>query len=208
MKQLRPGLFLMDASAMANSYLLLRDDRVLLIDPGFTWQLSALGRELVTAGLSPYHVTDILLTHYDVDHAQSAAEWARRTGARVWLGGADADVLRTGQAPSTPLRQLLRHWLPELPPGLVELRGEVEIGSGVRAIPTPGHTPGSYAFVVGDAAFIGDTAMTRRNGQLTAMPALLMTDVAQGDRTRAALADMPIRLFCAGHTPPVERALA
>lgn len=74
----------------------------------------------------------------------------------MWLGAPDADMLRTSRAPRTPLRRVMGRWLPELPHRLVELRGEVEIVPGLRAIPAPGHTPGSYACVSSDVAFIGE----------------------------------------------------
>lgn len=206
-EQLRPGIFRMDASGMANTYLVDLDGRVLLVDPGMTRQLNPLAREFRDAGRSPFDVTDLLLTHYDFDHTQAAAEWARRTGATTWMSAVDAEILRTGRVPDTPFRRFVGWFpLPELPTGLVELSGEVEIVPGLVALPAPGHTPGSYAFVVGDVAFIGDAAQSRRDGELRPMAAMLMSDVAQGDATRAMLTSLPVRLFCTGHTTPTERA--
>lgn len=50
--------------------------------------------------------------------------------------------------------------------------------------------------------------MTNRNGELGPTPAYLMTDVAQGNATRTVLSALPVRLYCAGHTPPVDRTVA
>lgn len=206
MLQLRPGLFRLESARAANAYLLEHAGRVFLFDPGLRFQLNPLAREIRDSGRSAYDVTDIVLTHYDVDHAQIAAEWSRRTGAPVWLGAADAEILRTRVAPTTPFRTAMgRLSMPELPADPIELRGEIELVPGLRAIPAPGHTPGSYAFVWRDVALIGDAARTDSSGRLIPTPALLMSDVRQGDATRAALDALPVRLFCAGHTPPAER---
>lgn len=93
MRLLRPGLWAMESSSSwgCNTFLIADAGRVLLVDPGPSFQLNPLARELRAAGRSPYDVTDILLTHYDQDHSRSAAEWRRRTQATVWLGADDAE---------------------------------------------------------------------------------------------------------------------
>jgi len=94
-------------------------------------------------GRSPYDVTDILRTHYDWDHTDSAAEWPLRTGATVWLGATDAEVLRTGRVTGIRLRRFVC-WLLRMsgfPRGTVELNGEGAVAPGLTALPTPGHTP-------------------------------------------------------------------
>ncbi|CAN5169800.1 hypothetical protein BH11ACT1_BH11ACT1_16750 [soil metagenome] len=104
MLQLRPGLWAMQPSSWGcNTFLIAHAGRVLLVDPGPAFQLDRAARELRAAGRSPYDVTDILLTHYDWDHARSAAEWQRRTGATAWLGAADVEILRTGMVPDPEL---------------------------------------------------------------------------------------------------------
>lgn len=151
MLMLRPGLWALESSSSwgCRTYLLADAGRVFLVDLGPSFQLNPVARELRASGRSPYEVTDILLTHHDWDHAHSAAEWRRRTGATVWLGAADAEMLRTGTVPGTRLRRFAC-WLfrlSELPEGTVELSGEVTVTAGLTALPTPGYTPGHYAFV-------------------------------------------------------------
>ncbi len=160
MLQLRPGLWAMESSSLwgCNTYLIDGGARVFLVDPGPSFQLDRVARELRAAGRSPYGVTDILLTHYDPDHSRSAAEWRRRTRAAVWLGAADADILRTHRVPGPWFRRFMMAvlGLAELPEGTVEMRGEVTIVPGLTALPAPGHTPGHYAFLWQDVALIGD----------------------------------------------------
>ncbi|CAL8978538.1 Hydroxyacylglutathione hydrolase [Propionicimonas sp. T2.31MG-18] len=210
MKLLRPGLWAMESSSSwgCETYLLATAGRVFLVDPGPSFQLNPLARELRASGRSPYDVTDILLTHYDWDHTHSAAEWRRRTGATVWLGAADAEILRTGSVPGTRLRRFAC-WLfrmSELPQGTVEMNGEVTVAPGLTALPTPGHTPGHYAFVWGDVALIGDAAVSGPDGELLPFtPRQLMTDPDQADATRTKLTALPVRMFGPGHSPAVER---
>ncbi|CAN5169509.1 hypothetical protein BH11ACT1_BH11ACT1_16740 [soil metagenome] len=78
---------------------------------------------------------------------------------------------------------------------------------GLTAVPSPGHTPGHYAFVWHDVALVGDAALTGADGELTPFaPRLLMTDPAQGDATREMLSALPVRMFCPGHSAAVERS--
>lgn len=213
MLRLRQGLWAMESSSPwgCKTYLLSTAGRVFLFDPGPSFQLDVLAREMRASQRSPFEVTDILLTHYDWDHTHSAAEWQRRTGATVWLGAADADVLRTGIVPGTRLRRfacgLFR--LSDLPEGTVELSGEVTVTDGLRALPTPGHTHGHYAFLWQDVALIGDAAVTGPDGQLRPFtPTQMMTDRDQGDYTRELLSALPVRLFCPGHSNAVDRQRA
>jgi hydroxyacylglutathione hydrolase len=209
MQLLRPDLWALDSSGRwgCTTYLIAADDRVFLVDPGPSLQLNPVARELKAAGRSPLDVTDILLTHYDQDHTRSAPEWQRRTGATVWLGAADAELLRTRDFPGSAMRRFMV-WLlrpPQLPEGTVELRGEVTLAAGLTALPTPGHTPGHYAFLWRDAALIGDAADSGPNGELVPFPRYMMTDPTQADATREMLSSLPVRIFCPGHSAAVER---
>lgn len=207
MRELRSGLWAMESPRMsAHGYLLTTAGRVFLVDPGMSFDFKVLSRELAASGRSPRTVTDILLTHYDIDHASSAAEWQRRTGATVWLGAEDAEILRSGTAPATRFRRIMARWLPTLPANVVELRGEVTIAPGLTAVPTPGHTPGHYAFLWEDVALIGDVAVGARNGELRS-DGFRAADAAQADATMAMVEALPVRAFCPGHGHIVERTL-
>ena len=212
MIRLRPGLWRMESSSSwgCNTYLIEDAGRVFLVDPGPKFQLDRVARELRAAGRSPYDVTDVLLTHYDQDHSRSAAELRRRTGATVYLGAEDAQILRSHKVPGSWQRRFMMRLLglAELPEGTVELRGEVAISPGLTALPSPGHTPGHYAFLWRDVAFIGDAANCGPDGELVPFDRALMTDPVQADATREMLSSLPVRLFCAAHSNPVERGTA
>lgn len=106
--------------------------------------------EALTKGTT---VKFILLTHGDYDHLQALAEMKRATGAPVAIHSKDARNL------------------PEPPDRFIEDGDVFEFGSSsVRAIYTPGHTPGSISLVTdeillsGDTLFPGGPGNTKRPG--------------------------------------------
>ena len=95
----------------------------------------------------------ILLTHGDYDHIQALKEMKKRLDAPIAIHEADA------------------HSLSEPPDRLIKDGDVFQFGgSSVRAIHTPGHTPGSISLVVEDILLSGDTLFpggpgnTKRDG--------------------------------------------
>ena len=205
MKQLTRDAFWLTSSVGAHCYWLDAGDRVAIIDPGMKGGLNPVARELRAAGRSPYEVTDILLTHYDIDHTGAAAEWQRRTGARTWIGAADAAIL-TGAVPppATPFRQFLSMFTPvELPGKLQLIEGDTELWPGLIALHTHGHTPGHHSFRYDRVLFVGDTALADSNG-LRPMQPFLMSDIMQGLADLARLQATGAEWVCCGHSDPVR----
>jgi glyoxylase-like metal-dependent hydrolase (beta-lactamase superfamily II) len=207
MKQLTDRAYWLESAAGAHCYWLDAGERVAIIDPGMKRGLNPVARELRGAGRSPYEVTDILLTHYDIDHTGAAAEWQRRTGARTWMGAADAAILTGAVPPGTAFRQAMsRLGLPELPGNLHLLDGDTELWPGLVSLHTPGHTPGHHAFRSGEVLFVGDTALAK-DGRLQPGPALLMTHRGQALADLARLRTLDVEWYCCGHSDPVRRRL-
>jgi hydroxyacylglutathione hydrolase len=207
MKQLTTQVSWLTDSVGANCYWIdLGPDQVAIVDPGTLLGLNRVARELRRAGRSPYEVTEILLTHGDVDHAHAAAEWQRRTGARTWLGAADAAILTGAARPVSSLRQVTsRIASPELPRNLHLLEEDAEILPGLVALKTAGHTPGHHSFVFGGVLFAGDAAQCTL-GRLVPMPAFLDDDVRHSAAALSHLSALEVDWYCCGHSDPAERA--
>jgi glyoxylase-like metal-dependent hydrolase (beta-lactamase superfamily II) len=110
---------------------------------------------LETASQGGYDVKWVLETHAHADHLSSACYIRERTGARIAIGRGIRAVqenfirvfnLDDLQADGSQFDRLLVE-------GDVINLGSLEI----RVMETPGHTSDSVSYLVGDAAFIGDT---------------------------------------------------
>jgi glyoxylase-like metal-dependent hydrolase (beta-lactamase superfamily II) len=102
--------------------------------------------QLATLGLKPEQIAMVGISHYHFDHVGQAADFPQ---AKLLIGKADFDALKTEPAPFGADPKLLAHWLKEN--GTVEtVTGDKDIyGDGsVTMLAMPGHTPGSTALLV------------------------------------------------------------
>ena len=94
----------------------------------------------IAAATEGTRVKAILLTHGDPDHIDALDDLKARLGVPVGIHSADAARL------STP------------PDFLLDEGQDYPVGAGsLRVLHTPGHTPGSICFLVGDTLIAGDT---------------------------------------------------
>ena len=205
MKQLTESVYWLRSAVGGRCYWLEADDRVAIIDPGLLPGLSRLTDELRRGGRSPNQVTDILLTHHDSDHAQTAATWQKRNGARVWLGIEDVAVLARAADPSSRIRRLSSRLVHvELPDRIQPIVGDTELWPGLTALHTPSHTPGHHCFRWRDVLFVGDAARAK-NGRLVPSPAWQMSDLRRSPAELARLRALPVTWYCPGHSDPTRR---
>ncbi|WP_299169259.1 MBL fold metallo-hydrolase [uncultured Arthrobacter sp.] len=209
MRTISGSCYQLQRSRGANGYLVRTPSHTAVIDPGMANGYDAVLGELRDAAPIVGEVTDILLTHYDPDHAQVALRLQHELGARVWLGAADAAILRRVVPPPTRVRRLLLRVAPvDLPDPLTELDGERELFEGLTAFPLPGHTPGQMAFQLDDVLFSGDAVRVERNGRIKRFFSALNSDNPQAARTTAELQRRidagGISWICPGHNPPAR----
>lgn len=142
-----------------NCWALVDEPGVTLVDAGL--QRPGLLRALGRLGIAPTDVTRVLLTHGHPDHVGGVARLRRAGGgAEVRVGTGDREIVTAGAPqpggdPDTRAGRL-RNRLPDPPgfgppPPVPDARaledGEVlDVGGGLVAVATPGHTPGHLAF--------------------------------------------------------------
>jgi hydroxyacylglutathione hydrolase len=199
MEKLSNGAFQLTKSRGANGYVIPLGDTYAVVDPGMKSGALPVIAELAAAGLAQ-SISHILLTHYDIDHAGSAKALTEATGAKLWIGRADADVLAGRRPPGTFSRRITSSiGRPKLPAEVHFLRESPDFPADITAVPTPGHTPGHHAFVWNRAVFSGDAVMVNPDGSMKQFPRLLITDKAQALASTAVLEALEVDWICPGH---------
>ena len=156
------------------AYLIKDGDSVVLIESGPGSTLAALEAGLAKEGLSPRHVTHVLLTHIHLDHA-GAAGWLAKHGARVCVHPVGAPHMLNPEkliASATRIygermESLWGEFLPVPQSQLTVLNDAEEIVIGnLRFIPinTPGHAKHHYSYLFEDVLFSGDVGGVRIPG--------------------------------------------
>ena len=177
--QIASGLYRV-GSDVVNSYLIVEEDGVTIIDAGLPRYWKLLERELAAIGKSLDDVRALILTHGDTDHIGFAARLYHEKGIVPRIHEADIDRARlkvkkpnTGWGPVKigPVAGFL--WYSARRGGLrikpatelsaVADNDVLDVPGSPRIIHTPGHTPGSVTVHVPavDALFLGDTMTTR-----------------------------------------------
>jgi glyoxylase-like metal-dependent hydrolase (beta-lactamase superfamily II) len=187
-----------------NIYLVRGADGDTLVDPGPVGTAPLL---LALDRRGEYRLARVLLTHAHPAHAGSAARVARGTGVRVYVHADDAPFLDGTREPLLPsgrrgqLMAALGRVVDLCPPvyRLEPLPLDAPI-AGLRALPTPGHTPGHVClWHEADGALLSGDALVVDGGE----PALPTPSLSHDpERARAALAvlrALPIRHLLPGH---------
>ena len=181
-------------------------DPVLDFDPA-TARTSTASADRLLAFLRGYRLTVdwILETHAHADHLTAASYLQEQTGAKVAIGRGIIQVQQRFSA--------LFGLGPEFPTDgsqfdrLFDEGDTFQIGalSGLT-LATPGHTDDSLTYLIGDAAFVGDTLFAADTGTARA-------DFPGGDahklyRSIQKLFSLPgeTRIFLCHDYPPAERA--
>ena len=116
-------------------------NRCILVDPGY--EAAKILLFLEEKDLTP---EAILLTHGHFDHVGAVRELAEKTGCPVYLHPEDTSM--PAELTGGPL-----YYTHPLQKGQTLSLAGMEIG----VLHTPGHTPGSVCFAIGELLFTGDT---------------------------------------------------
>ena len=150
------------AGQMANFMYLIGDRasrEAVIVDPA--WDVSGLMDQAAADG---FEVVGALVTHYHPDHVggnlfgfevDGLAQLLERKGVPIWVNKHEAEGLKlvTGVSDGD---------LRKVDSGATLELGDVEI----RFLHTPGHTPGSQCFLIGDRLVAGDTLFVQGCGRV------------------------------------------
>ena len=206
-----PGVWWLHGTRGSNAYLVEADDGSLaLVDTGFASSAEAILAEVAAFGRP---LAAVLLTHLHRDHSGAAGEVCEKTGARLHLGRADCLehdgqlVLRSRVGRSHVSRFLFSRSHAahiQLVPVDQPLECECEPLPGIRAFHVPGHTDGSYCFIVdrAGAAFVGDLVISH-GGTLTRSMKMANRDDIQYLESIRRFAEVAPAAGLPGHGTPV-----
>jgi glyoxylase-like metal-dependent hydrolase (beta-lactamase superfamily II) len=165
---------------MVNSYIIDGDEGVTLVDTLVRGREGAIAQNLNEIGRSLADVRAILLTHSHFDHTGSAAAVKEASEAGVYAPEADTPAIEGAvRPPLPPVRWYYQpmFWLsllfPDAPPVTVDHFVSEDAGErlpgDLRAIDTPGHTPGHTSYLLdrgGGLLLVGDAAWTTKDGRV------------------------------------------
>lgn len=219
-----------------HAYLLDTPEGMILIDALGRADARTILSEMQRLGFSPQKLKHIILTHGHITHVKGAATLQRLSGARVYVGAAEKEIIE-GRAPSglttwvpqRPWQVLPQQYLLNLshllwkrgiklsalvpPPVTVDqtLSDGQKIGP-LRVFHTPGHSPGCFSFYwpEEEALILGDAVVTWPKLELGWKG--LTEDYAQNVASLRRLLEQAekerwrVRTLATGHGPPVEFA--
>ena len=197
-----------------NAFIIDGDEGVVLIDTGLPRQEGIVIDGLAEIGRAITDVVAILITHGHVDHVGGAAAIAGASSGRLYAARADTPMIE-GRVPKAPPPVMERipfmgRIMSRLPSGTpVRVDHIIEdpdttLPTDIRAVPTPGHTPGHTSYVLersGGILFVGDAAVATRSGRIRRGWMNRSTPVF--DDSIRTMADLDFAVACFGHARPI-----
>ena len=175
---------------------------MVLFDTGYPGQFEEISKEIARCGFKPEQVTKVLLTHQDIDHIGSAKIF-REMGAEIMAHIEEAPYIQ-GDRPLTKIADAETH-VDKFTPDMLAFYENLKVSAkdayvhvdsllsdgqtinvcgGIKAIHTPGHTPGHVAFMLCDSGIIvcGDAANID-DGRLIGSNPMYTHDTAAAERS-------------------------
>lgn len=149
----------------ANTFVLVENNNCIVVDCGIDGE--SLYKQIVAMGLN---LLAIFVTHGHFDHIRGVAELKRLSGAPVYCGKGESDIINSSKNLAKIVGTICEHFAVDK-----ELSDEEEVkvcGFDIKRIATPGHTIGGSCYLIEDMLFSGDTLFQGSYGR---------TDFPSGD---------------------------
>ena len=196
-----------------NAFLIAGDNGLTLVDSGLPRKKDSILRAVAGLGRQPADLKEILITHHHIDHMGSLGDLKEATGAKSYVHPLDSPIVRgdrpqPGPNPASLLGKFAGPLIERFGPAPTTAAVDVEVADGeelaaaggIRAVHTPGHTPGHLSFLLpreGGVLFAGDAAAhVIRLG----LPIGMFTaDREQAKESVRKLAALEFEVACFGH---------
>ena len=190
---------------MINSFALAgADGGVTIVDAGL--KLARARKRLVAGlaaiGAAPADVRRVVVTHAHPDHAGGLAALVALTGCGVLAHERESVYLRDGRSPRT--RRGRGRRFPKVTVTTEFRHGELLPG-GLRAVHTPGHSPGHTALLHEETGvlFTGDAVLNVRGVRYA--PGFLCTDPDRNRQSADQLGELDFEVAAFAHGPELRR---
>ena len=143
-----------------NSFLITLDSSAILIDPGGQSQaiLEALDNNCLT-------LHAIINTHGHFDHIGAVQDIVDRTQSTFYISAQEVPIMNTTNLMRFIFKSKEKIRIPKIFSDLDVMPRKTNFGGiSFELVPTPGHTPGGYCFIVGEHIFSGDTVLSSMPG--------------------------------------------
>jgi glyoxylase-like metal-dependent hydrolase (beta-lactamase superfamily II) len=204
---------------MVNSFLLKTDDGLLMIDAGWPNKTETIFAAVRKSDHNPTDIRHLVLTHGHIDHAGSAAEVRRRTGARTYAHALDLELINKGEA-ERPGTTVTPGFIPAIayllfikyggttyesfPVDQVLKDGEVlPMADDIEVIHSPGHCAGHVALLLRqDGVLVAGDICSNIMGLSYSV---LNEDISLARRTILRVANYPFERAVFGHGKPLDK---
>lgn len=189
--KIRDDLFVI-RSGTANFYIYKTDCGVICFDCGFG--KSQIKRELCSLGIDLNSITHLFLTHSDFDHANGLPLFEN---AKVFLSSDEEQMVNRKKARKFGF---IYNFRIKREYHLLKDNDYVEVGlTKIRAIATPGHTPGSMCYLINETILIVGDAFRIVNGKVCPIKLYNMDSKMHRESIRKLACLDNIELVCTGH---------
>lgn len=181
-----------------------------LVDAGLPGQMETIAAALAEAKVQVRDLKRIVLTHQDIDHIGSLHDLVEASGARVLAHEREAPFIDGTEQPRfarpemLAAQPMLRPIVERMRPTPVDERlrdgARLDLAGGVRAVFTPGHTPGHMClYLERSRTLIAGDALTASDGRLAGPNPGATQDMPTASRSVRTLAELDVEAIVCYH---------
>jgi len=199
------GIISLASTIRSHIYLVpTENNKYVAIDSSFNFVWNDVKDEIKELGIDMKNITDLFLTHSDVDHIGNAKRMMEECGCKVWMHQKEIDhFFEKSRKFKRFIFDQTDNWEDEL----IDIKhitplptnGKLPYGFTYKLL--PGHTEGSVVYYFKDVVFIGDLAQTQA-GKLMIIPDFFTIDKKEYLQSLKNLNLDGISLICPAHGKP------